>query len=1044
MKKNLYTPGINPARVALPVQSGGSGEITRDAAVKSLALVSKTDYGRPFGHVRLGSTGKVVESQLPDSVKLYGPRLVIPDYMASKVSTQIQILGCDMLTNITVSSSTLTWAVDKEKMILTIVAPTSTTHNLMFCGKSYDLNFSDGKPVTPTLSNIWRNDEGLRCLAYSPYAHIGPWVDYASMQTSGHRDLNDLAGYVQDVTPLQEARGSGIIKLDNDYPYEYVRLRFRSKNGTYGDWSDLIRLKEPRTFAQKLTFEGEVVSFVSFSPDENYMLVVTYPVGGSSTDLTDRVYKVDPVAGDYYLLLKDKMGGATFGAIDNRGRVIRPEIRSGGANGVRLVVGDSSDGKNYQFSYYTVSVDGNPVGFSNVPMITKNGRTYVVGALLPGNKIAAYYLDLDNMLPSIAISNFALGTANLVRAVGVNPELTQVYFQFQNGNIAFCLKSGTVLSLNGGIANSGTSSTNALQTGTVTEDNFNNSFLCEGYMFRGFNEPSEIAALAYCNPTGAGYISIGNLPKPPLASNTGFGDSAAISRSGRRLAVVSTKYLTKWNPYLTLVTETIGSTAASSASWLYNRIVSLRQIFGNSTVTNNETYDVVSGQDRVAVICNDAKVNAVSKPAEIRILKFIVGDRYTLNQTITGASQSDSYPRHEAIKGNYPKNKISPNGLVLIYAEPAYYSLAGYQIGRLFIYERLTLDSPWVRVGQFDGIPISGYQSTQLGVHLGFLDNDLIYVTSWFYTQNFNNDSYANTIYKNGSTWTRSAPMKVNGTNRANVGTFGSVNSKGKIIQGPYMGLRNVDWTTGLFDFEILTPTAFNKSTTGAPFTFTTQVVSVKKPPYYYPEMGARGAIDDSFKWVALSDRDYGDIFLWDLTNPTKDPINICTATGRWPAEKTVTGLQEPDIAMSSDGRIIAAAYSGFVKSNGNWAGYIDIYVNDNGTVRYVQSITGSELIRTNNPAMGATSATCLDITPSGSHLIFTDREGIVILERSVDDTFTPIDKIVTENTNMVLPGTVTIHEATGDIMEHFRGINITTTVVATTRELQTYKRPKP
>lgn len=1039
MKKKIHQSQINPSRVALPVTSGGSGEITRDKTVEALSLISKTAYGVPGGAARLGADGYLVQSQTPAQALALGPRLLITEPLPRGIWNKVQILGADMNTPLTFSSATVQHVFDKENMVIELFFEDSITHDYVFCGKTGKVQGYDGKPSIPEIYNIWRDEGSSRNISVSPYGYIGIFKDIDCLEVAGFDSYDDQTPYIIQRGPDFSSGREGVVSLPADFQYEILRFRFKDVSGIYGDWSHFYSYDEANIFKQNFEFPGEEVANVTFSPNDNYVVVFLDP----DTNRRAVVYKRIDGPGIYREIASYNLPSsgqlASYGhpVIDNSGRVYVIG-NSGGRPVVPIHVYSVQENGSVKIETEYSGVTASPVGYSTfcrIPFISTDSKTLVTVSWDSGNKLIAVIMDLETKEIKISVSNFALPLAIYPSSCGISLDKTQIHVHFRTGQILQMMNSGTVLSVTGGIGNAGGAGQpffNVAQPGEIIS---NVLFNQQGYFYKCGNSSNGWIGGYFYKTDGSGFITLGSQTITMNGNLASFGESGFVSRTSRTYGGIGSSSRGK-----SLIVLENGNTLNTSASAVNSikRLIDLRAIVGIAPA-NLPQHVVTAGSKYISVFCTE-KVNDSVVKSYVSFTKMQREKKYSLNQQLIKTASTKKYASFPTA---LPKTAQSPDGNTFVYGEPLMDASNTYYIGRAIIFERMNEGSPWVKVMEITGTALPVNVSQTLGIGVGFSGNDNILI--------FSRDSslggtkancLAEVVTKKNGVWTRTNTLKnINvpmNVQRGNVGHLHASNRNGSFIVGPFVGTYGVDQSSGLMDFIIFKPTEISQTVGDPePFKITGRVVSVTAPPTFTPQVGGSGDVDDNMRWLVLGDHGSGVIWLFDLENPLNPPKELMSIAGFNPEP----GLQQTKVCISGDGRTISAAFSRPMVSDVNApaGGYLVTMVNDNGVISKASLTKGQHHLT--KPTMVESSAcTYLCMNRSGSILVYPDREGLVVMEKGDDDIFTQIDKIIVSPNADMVSGIPIIIENTGDIIEMFRGASVTGVAISSNKELSCYK----
>lgn len=721
MKKKIHQPQINSSRVALPVTSGGSGEITKDKAVEALSLISKTAYGQPGGAARLGADGYLVPSQISDEVLSLGPRLLITEPLPRGVWNKVQILGADMNTPLTFESETVQHIFNKEDMTVELFFEDSVTHSYRFCGKNGTLQGYDGAPERPEIMNWIEKSVTDHVVYVSPYAYRGIFRDakYLEVRAFVTPDLD--TPYFTEIFDYQH--DSDGYSLTSNFTAGIIQVRYISVDDIPSEWSHPLRIGN--SLGKHATFHYERVTQASISPKDTYVCI-TAQEGGY---LYDSIMKIDPQTKEYENIGKSSTSNERRGSMAENGCFYRLVCTP-----TSVYIEESEADKLEGLSVRKYPVPNAPIGSSYI----ESTNTFV--SLDSTFFISSYVVVGTPRTLNLVI--FDIETRTPVRyAVSIPFNVTAIY-----GIGSYTDKNIMVVNLNAGgptVAilepNSGTyrigggrttsSELTSFYNDSSNSPNKDNRFdtdkLNTGYWLfggaLGFMVMKTTSATRYSYPLTLkrnSYIG---------SSSVGFDYGRAICMLGNLTKSVVYSKMTgnKVNPALTFFDMTYGSTPKATLT----DVVFLSDVFPREMI--NSTTDNIwmkGGHDKYILIHDNFKY--VDSPNVRRAYVRIMDSKPSVTYSLDGNTLLPSASSDAALTGSLinieTKLQLSPSGLTAAQVNPSSNSANG----RIRIFTRLSHSSPWVLKFTYTGTASDGIYFIG-GAGIKLLDDERLLVSGY-------------------------------------------------------------------------------------------------------------------------------------------------------------------------------------------------------------------------------------------------------------------------------------------------------------------------
>lgn len=1016
MKKKIHQPQINSSRVALPVTSGGSGEITKDKAVEALSLISKTAYGQPGGAARLGADGYLVPSQISDEVLSLSPRLLITEPLPRGVWNKVQILGADMNTPLTFESETVQHVFNKEDMTVELFFEDSVTHSYRFCGKNGTFQGFDGKPKKTEIYNVWSTSEDEYRISVKPYDYSGIFVDCLLLEI----ERFNSSGEQIDIVPLSYS-SDGIYSSSGPAGSYYIRARYVDINGVAGDWSETLVL------GQGLKTDAFIKTIGTYHADISHNDEFVLSLENRDGKNISVVYRFEPAKNTYEYFSEIEYIGESRPVILQDGRIIGHRAVSG-PNGKPLfqtivseLSGNFYSNKVYSGSEYTGVSNRRVVGLTtgksrNEKHIAcflerRTDRTDILIQMFntETNAVSEYTLAIPNPKDINRPNEPDLYFGELVVSQDGNGIMT--YYYYAAGMVL--LKSGSKFIIPG----NPTSIT--LHNFSIWNKDGNHGYKLssDGYsVYTDYSWWGGSITLNY-HAYGADGKQKPSVFKPrsefiPSTGDGCFSRSVAALDSNKTIATVT--YDSQNNVLPSLSVYESNFTLEGTVLRHYQPLRDFLNI--EYKEDHWETYNVRPGKNKVVLFCSDYREKDTPDISRsyLRIMDLSKRKSRTLNQVLEGTAVNSKAGKSQL--GNYAK--LSPDGLTLmsVVADNGTTSF-----NTMLIFRRTNIGLPWRLI-------YTGTTTTEafLGNGAYFYDNQTLVCS--YYTDGFTleassvNKEAALLVYRiTDTSVVKSSKITLPGLSSLTYAARGfgvTIGTDRKIYYCFGRDVAGTEYTTSrnlwihVAEIANITHTASNSTITFKQIegTNTYKRINLYRPDKFGIAHGTFMKISPDGRYLASSTHRHSDgrtIYIWDLENPRNPPISLIDHVDT----RIDAGIRyfDPYFEFSLDSRGIVGFVSQFFGENlSNYTANTNKIFHlrfDDSEVRVIQEHDiGTDLPTLTKYVMSGHS---VDFSPDLSKMFIGTLYGIIEYEVNIDGQYvfrsiTPHSQAGTRTTGLV------------------------------------------
>jgi FG-GAP repeat len=496
----LSTPAVRELLFQVPVNKGGTGARTLSEAAANLGAIPQASMGVPGGVVKLDSSGKIPQGNLPLSA-VVGPTLSGPTRCGINARVTWKITNYDPET-IYVASTTLGYvSVAGDSVIFEAPAAIGTA-TITIGGRSFNLPIVDSIPDTPVVAAVGTGNSSLASVVITTtaFAEVGGTHKSTDWQISRNVDFSNLAASSLDDTINLLNWTSTAVELGATF---YVRARHRDTANRVSDWSTVVEVVTSSSYVPGI----ETAILTAFDKVANDSFGRSVAISGDGTRIVVGAYGVTvssvASAGAAYVFVLSN------GAWVLEQKILMPNPTTGDNFG--LVCSMDATGSRMAISAASTDTGGN-VDSGAVYIYTRASSVWTLEQrlLIAGGATSSFFGSLLDLTPD--------GTRLIVGSFG-----TTTY----TGTAYVYLRTGTVWALEATL-NPGDLPTNSYYGCSVTLD----------------DAGQRCAVGAYNSTTGFAYVYLRTGTTwaleqkiSGLVSGSAFGWQTVLSSDGTRLAV---------------------------------------------------------------------------------------------------------------------------------------------------------------------------------------------------------------------------------------------------------------------------------------------------------------------------------------------------------------------------------------------------------------------------------------------------------------------------------------------------------------------------
>lgn len=626
MTREVNSPTVSVAGRVQPISRGGTGVDKASDITAKLGLLTTAGKGQANGFAGLDGGSDIPGAFFKSSGTTN--KVNVDGVFTVNIGSQSIFTITDYDSFKSYSISVNVGAVVRNGDTLTYTAPnTAQTATLTINGRGININVLQLKPTTPSITTPANGATGVTASGINATASVFSVADGSSHQSSDWQIASDIAFN----TIVASSIGDTINKTSWNSPSLptiatlYMRVRYKTSNGFYSDYSSVISFTTnntllPTTEEAILSASDKVVSAqfgnsVAMSSDGSRVVVGAYAFTGTQTN-----------QGKVYIFLRNgntwTQEAAIVAADPNVTAQFGISVSISG-DGSRIAVGannftgtQTNQGKVYIFSRSGVTwtleaglVANDPVGsagFGFSVSMSSDGSRIVTGA----NGIVKSYIFLRTgtawaqeaaFVASDSVSNNGFGQFVSMSADGLRVAVAAHRFTgtlSQQGKVYIFLRTGTAWAQEAAFVASDPVASAAFG-GSVSMSSDGSRVVVGANGFTGtLSDQGKIYVFSRTGTTWAQEAAI--LPSDPTASAQ-FGWVVSISADGSRVVVgantFSNAYATQGKAY---VFGRSGTTWSQSGTMTASNAANNQQ-FGYSVSLSADGSRIAIGGTRVTV-----------------------------------------------------------------------------------------------------------------------------------------------------------------------------------------------------------------------------------------------------------------------------------------------------------------------------------------------------------------------------------------------------------------------------------------------------------